>query len=64
MNKFATVEVNDLVAYLPSHAKGDLMHPDMELGKVTRVDDTHVFVRFGEEQHSKACNPNNLVKFQ
>ena len=50
-----------LVVYCPAHCNGDLMHEDVELGKVSSCSETHVHVKFGEQQTSKACRYEDLV---
>lgn len=52
----------DAVMYVPTHVHGDIHHRDVERGIVTVVTTKHVFVRFGGELSSKACNANTLVK--
>ena len=46
--------------YVPRKARGDLRHPCVEKGLVTSVNETYVFVRFGGDAHSKACDPRDL----
>lgn len=48
------------VLYVPSHAKGDLTHKDVEKGVVTSKNEQYIFVRFGGDTHGKACSANNL----
>lgn len=56
------------VAYIPSRAGGDINHPDVEFGQVSRTNETYVFVkfepqlsRFGwDKTSSQACNPEDL----
>ena len=54
--------VGDPVRYVPDHAKGNLMHPDCENGRVTSVnpDTQTVFVRFNGST-SAGCKPHQLV---
>ena len=49
-----------LVTYMPPHAGGDISHPSVENGVVVGTSDTHVFVRFIGDAHSKACRPQDL----
>lgn len=49
------------VLYVPNHANGDTAHPDCERGVVTSTNAVNVFVRYGNELHSKATSPENLV---
>ena len=46
--------------YMPREARGNLAHPCVEQGIVTSVTEQYVFVRFGADVHSKACNPHDL----
>ena len=46
--------------YVPREAQGNLSHPAVEKGIVTSVNSTYVFVRFGGDAHSKACDPRDL----
>lgn len=57
------------VAYIPGHADGDLLHPDVEHGTVSSVNHMYVFVRFDKQVSkfgwggttSQSCNPSDLV---
>ena len=60
-----------LVAYVPTHANGDVTHEDVQLGVVSSVNEKFVFVKY-EKQLSKfgwdgttseATDPNDLVPF-
>lgn len=56
------------VRYVPFHAEGNRHHADCEDGIVTSVKEKldggyNVFVRFGTELHSKACDPETLVRW-
>jgi len=44
----AKFKVGDQIAYVPTHARGDLKHPDVELGFVTSVspDGEYAFCRY------------------
>jgi hypothetical protein len=53
--------VGRTVLYIPMHAYGDRNHPDVERGVVTSRNDRTVFVRFGSDNHSKGCYPDDLV---
>ena len=48
-------DVGRRVMYWPEH----LEQP--EFGVITAVGSRYVFVRFGEELHSKACEPRDLI---
>jgi hypothetical protein len=62
MSKFpCEFEPGRRVLYVPNHAHGDQGHPDVEAGTITSINPVFVFVRFGAETHSKACDPNTLV---
>lgn len=57
------------VAYVPTHAEGDLTHPDVEVGKVSSKNHKYVFVRFDKYVErfgwdgatSQSCDPADLV---
>lgn len=56
------------VAYMPTHADGDLMHPDVEHGTVSSVNSKYAFVRFDKQVSkfgwegttSQSCQPSDL----
>lgn len=56
------------VAYVPVHADGDLLHPDVEYGTVSSCGSQLIYVRFDEqmEKHgfegatAKGCKAANL----
>lgn len=60
------------VAYVPTHAHGDLTHPDVEVGKVSTWNTRFVFVRFDKSvakfgwdgATSQSCDPADLVHLQ
>ncbi len=65
------------VAYIPTHAEGDINHKDVEYGFVTSTNDQFVFCRFwskrerngGEYElrtkaNSEACRPQDLVPYR
>ena len=54
----------DRVAYIPYHANGNINHPDVEYGEVTSMNKEYVFVRFGNEEISKAVIPLRLQKVE
>ena len=64
-------ETGARVAYVPTHANGDVKHPDVEFGVVSSVSEnfTTVFVKFdkqverlgAEEATAKGCYPEDLV---
>lgn len=56
--------IGDRVAYIPYHANGDINHPDVEYGIVTGMNKEYVFVRFGNEEISKAVIPLRLQKVE
>ncbi len=51
----------DQVRYLPHHAAGNPAHPDCERGTVTIATPKYVHVRFGSNEHSKACLSYQLL---
>jgi hypothetical protein len=59
-------EQHEEVVYIPAHATGCSKHPDMERGRVHKVTDKFVFVKFyksGEllcDVEAKACKPEQL----
>ena len=55
--------VGKKVRYIPYKAFGDIQHPDCEDGIITSTNDTHVFVRFGNNTTSQACHPDKLYMF-
>lgn len=52
------------MAYIPYHANGNINHPDVEYGEVTGMNKEYVFVRFGNEEISKAVIPLRLQKVE
>lgn len=40
------MEPGDRVIYVPSHANGDLNHPDCEYGIIKTWNDTYIFVNY------------------
>ena len=54
-------KVDEPVTYIPLHAHGNRQHKDSERGVITSMNDTFIFVRFGNEIQSKACYPESLV---
>ena len=57
----SSFEPGRTVLYVPTHAHGNLGHPDVERGVVTSTNDVFVFVRFGAKTHAQACRPADLV---
>lgn len=50
------------VRYVPGHARGDVAHPDCEVGVVTSVGRENVFVKFDPSKYyGIACDPQSLV---
>ena len=64
-----TFKNNQRVVYIPTHADGDLNHPDAEYGTVSSTNHLYVFVKFDKQVSkfgwegttSQACNPHNLI---
>lgn len=50
----------EAVSYVPTHANGDLGHPDVEHGVVTSTNPYFVFVRYDGEMGAKATSPHDL----
>src|SRR6185436_3820561 len=58
------------VAYIPTHAHGDINHPDVERGAVSSKNDKNVFVRFDKAVSklgwdgatSQSCDPADLTR--
>ena len=55
------IERDMLIAYLPTHAGGDLCHPDVEQGRVTEIRGDVVFVAFPGSPNAKGCRAEDLV---
>lgn len=57
------------VAYVPTHANGDIKHADVEYGHVSSKNSKFVFVKFDKsvnklgwsETTAQACSPDDLV---
>lgn len=45
------------VAYIPSHANGNILHPDVEHGTVKSMNEITVFVLFDCDTQAKGCYP-------
>lgn len=58
------------VAYVPTHANGDLNHKDVERGSVSSTNDKYAFVKFDKQlakfgwdgTTSQSCRPEDLVR--
>jgi hypothetical protein len=64
----ADFQPGNRVVYVPTHAEGDLDHPDCEYGVVSSTDNVFVFVRYwpsleytGWNITSQATSPEDLV---
>ena len=64
-------ERGDQIAYIPTHAEGDIRHKDVEFGFVTSVNKESVFCRYWGKTYptrfrtrscSEATRRENLVK--
>jgi len=57
---------NDRVVYVPSHAKENLQHSDVEWGTVTdpepRTSSELIFVLYDGDKHAKATPQRKLYK--
>jgi hypothetical protein len=64
MNGASNLRLGDRVRYVPLHAHDNIHHEDCEEGIVTAFSATAhlVFVRFGGQVFSKACDIDTLVK--
>ena len=63
--KHTEAKVGQRVAYVPTHAAGDLKHTDVEIGEITKINDEYIFVCFdadGKNTGSKSCYPANLIR--
>lgn len=56
------LKIGATVKYIPGHAKGDTNHPDCEVGKVTEIRHSGVFVRFRRES-AECCTPGDLILY-
>lgn len=69
MNLSSDFSPGERVVYVPTHAEGDLRHPDCEQGAVSSVNDHTVFVKFDQYVKkfgwdgatSQGCDPCDLV---
>jgi len=58
------------VAYVPTHAHGDITHRDVEHGTVSSLNTKNVFVKFDKQllkfgwegTTSQSCDPRDLVE--
>jgi hypothetical protein len=58
------------VAYVPTHAHGDINHQDVERGTVSSTNDKYAFVKFDKQLSkfgwdgttSQSCKPEDLVR--
>ena len=50
------------IAYIPTHAGGNIEHKDVEYGEISSVNAYYIFVKFDGELNSKACLANDLRK--
>jgi len=57
------------VAYVPTHAFGDMKHPDVQYGVISSINQKFVFVKFDKQVNSlgwegttsQACLPESLI---
>lgn len=54
------LDTGRLVIYVPTHANGNMGHPDCEEGVLTAFDNNFCWVRYGPDLHSKATLRENL----
>jgi len=59
-----TIEVGDRVIYIPTHAEGDINHPDCEYGTVSSWNDKFIFVKYVRngipQMTAQATSPEDL----
>lgn len=62
MNKF--IDVGDRVIYIPTHAEGNINHPDCEYGTISSWNDTYIFVKYVKngipQMTAQATDPRDL----
>ena len=46
--------------YVPSHAKGDITHEDVETGIMTGFNDSFAFVKYDNDKHAKSTSWDDL----
>lgn len=59
-----------VVAYVPTHAQGNIRHPDAEWGQISSFNDETIFVKFDKEllqfgwdnTTAKGCYPCDLKR--
>ena len=54
-------EVGTKVIYTPSWVNGDLSHPSCKSGVVTSINNRYIFIKYGNEIHSKATYRSDLT---
>lgn len=67
--KLEDIQPQDRVAYVPTHAHGNLKHKDVELGIVSSTNTRFAFVKFDKQlikfgwegTTSQSCQPDDLV---
>jgi hypothetical protein len=60
----ADFKVGDRVVYIPVQAYRNYLHPDVEHGVVTSINDKFVFVKYFGKSDSVATPPDYLFKEQ
>ena len=63
MNLF-DVKLGMRVAYVPTHARGDINHPDVERGTTFSCNSKYVFVKFDKHINKCGCEPGDLVEIE
>ena len=54
------VDIGRVVNYVPTHARGNLNHPDCERGVITSFNDHAVFVKYGNQVTNKGAERRDL----
>lgn len=63
-NKIDQFIPGDRVTYIPTHAYGDIKHPDCETGTVSSIGKSFVFVRYHLGDTAAATRPEDLVNME
>lgn len=55
--------IGSSVVYIPTHANGNINHPDVEYGKISSFNDVTVFVKYDEGSTGQST-PTHLLIWQ